>query len=67
MPRKKLIYTDQFPYHVTARSNNKEWFYLPISEVWNIFTSKLCEASLKFKFQIQTDKLKFKNELQRFL
>lgn len=41
MPRKKLIYTHEFPYHVCARSNNKEWFYLPTDEVWEIFVSEI--------------------------
>jgi putative transposase len=38
MPRKKLIRTDQYFYHITTRSNNKEWFALPLSEVWDIST-----------------------------
>lgn len=37
MPRKKIIYSSDFPYHVFARANNKEWFYLPKREVWDIF------------------------------
>lgn len=41
MPKTPLIYTDQFPYHVMARSNNKEWFYLPQEEVWGIFVELL--------------------------
>ncbi len=40
MGRKKRVFTDQFPYHVFARSNNKEWFYLSKKEVWNIFISE---------------------------
>lgn len=36
MPRKPLIRTEQYPYHITARSNNKEWFYIPQIEFWNI-------------------------------
>lgn len=36
MPRKKLIRTDQYFYHVTTRSNNKEWFSLPLDRVWKI-------------------------------
>ncbi|HMQ10693.1 MAG TPA: hypothetical protein PKC21_07690 [Oligoflexia bacterium] len=34
MPRKHLIRVAEYPYHVYARSNNKEWFYIPIDEVW---------------------------------
>ncbi len=36
MPRKKLIRTSDYPYHVTIRCNNKEWFDLPLEEVWDI-------------------------------
>jgi putative transposase len=39
MPRKKIIRTDQFPYHITARANNKQFFDIPTEEVWKI----LCE------------------------
>ncbi len=37
MPRKKLISTNQFPYHIYNRSNNKEFFYLSIDKLWEIF------------------------------
>lgn len=36
MPRKKLIRTNLYPYHVTARSNNKEFFDIEISVLWKI-------------------------------
>ncbi|PIK14729.1 transposase [Halobacteriovorax sp. JY17] len=36
MPRKKIIRTHLFPYHVTIRTNNKEWFKIPLPEVWKI-------------------------------
>ncbi len=41
MPRKKIIYTHEFPYHVYARSNNREWFYIPLEDTWNIFVSEI--------------------------
>ena len=41
MPRKPIIYTSDFPYHVMARANNREWFYLPIEAVWQIFAKRL--------------------------
>ncbi|MES2965146.1 MAG: transposase [Bdellovibrionota bacterium] len=41
MPRKKLVYTHHFPYHIWARSNNREWFYLPTEVVWRIFAEEL--------------------------
>lgn len=36
MPRKNLIRTDEHYYHITTRSNHKEWFKLPLDEVWKI-------------------------------
>jgi len=52
MPRKKLIRSDQFPYHVTSRSNNKEWFYIPIECVWSYCNTLLNEGKIKFNVQI---------------
>ena len=44
MPRKNLIRTNQFPYHVTLRSNNRDWFELPLNEIWDICKSGLAHA-----------------------
>lgn len=52
MPRKPLRITHEFPYHIVARSNNKDWFYIPIDECWMIFTDALVQACLKFHLQI---------------
>lgn len=52
MPRKKLIYTHEFPYHVYARSNNREWFYLPINETWDIFVSELNRTFTEYKMSL---------------
>lgn len=52
MPRKKLLHTHLFPYHIVARSNNKDQFCLPISEVWKIFNHLLLQTTVKFHFQI---------------
>jgi len=54
IPRRKLVITDKFPYHVTARSNNKEFFYLPIRTVWEIFCEKLIENSARYGTVIHT-------------
>lgn len=48
MPRRDLYITNRFPYHVTARSNNKEWFYLPLPICWDIFCEKLSDHSAKY-------------------
>lgn len=41
MPRKPLVYTNDFPYHITARCNNKEWFFTEKEQVWEIFCNNL--------------------------
>lgn len=50
MPRKPLIYTHENPYHIHARSNNKEWFYLPPSECWPIFAAGLNHIHFEYGF-----------------
>jgi putative transposase len=45
MPRKKLIRTDEFPYHISARSNNKDWFKLSLDRVWEITQRGLVYAN----------------------
>lgn len=44
MPRKNLIRSNVLPYHVTSRSNNKEWFTLPMPEMWDLAQESLKEA-----------------------
>lgn len=46
MPRKPLIRSENLPYHVTARSHNKDQFPLPIKRVWELVNSSLKEANL---------------------
>lgn len=41
MPRKKIILTDKFPYHVYNRSNHKQWFSIPMQNVWRIALDSL--------------------------
>lgn len=43
MPRKLLIRTPDFPYHITNRSNNKDFFYIDKSLLWDIFMNCLNE------------------------
>jgi REP element-mobilizing transposase RayT len=51
MPRAPLI-RSQLPYHVYARSNNKEWFYLPQDIIWEIFCRRINTLKEKYVFQI---------------
>lgn len=41
MPRPLLIRSEIHPYHVTSRSNNKEFFPIPLKEVWEIMLKQL--------------------------
>jgi putative transposase len=37
---------------VTARSNNKEWFYIPLPEVWDAFTRSIDRAADRYHPEI---------------
>lgn len=52
MGRRKLIRTSDHVYHVTSRSNNKEWWYLQNKEVWKICKEQLAEAQTRFSIEI---------------
>ena len=41
MPRKKYHPSESVPYHITARCINKEWFQIPLNEVWEILSEYL--------------------------
>lgn len=36
MPRKNLIRQNEFPYHVTIRTINKNWFFIPMYKMWEL-------------------------------
>ena len=36
MGRKNLIRQNEFPYHVTIRTCNKNWFLIPMYQMWDI-------------------------------
>lgn len=52
MPRKPLIRSSEFPYHVTARCNNKEPFPVPLLEVWNVFEQQIQRIVERFGCKI---------------
>lgn len=52
MPRKLIINTDQHPYHITARSNNREWFDLPMEICFEIFGDKLEKTKTRYQIKI---------------
>ncbi len=41
MPRAKAILQTEFPYNISARCINHEWFTLPMDIVWKVFTEEL--------------------------
>lgn len=52
MARKPIERSNKNFYHVMARSNNKEYFYLPQIEVWEIFTDQLKTLQEKYLIEI---------------
>ncbi|GAB4015878.1 MAG: hypothetical protein Fur0010_15300 [Bdellovibrio sp.] len=52
MPRKRLIRTHQFCYHIHSRSNNKEWFYIPPADTWQYFIKHLKTGKVRFNIEI---------------
>ncbi|AZZ37679.1 hypothetical protein CIK05_13030 [Bdellovibrio sp. qaytius] len=52
MPRKNLIRTSEVPYHITARSNNKEFFYVDTDTLWEIFLDSMAEAESQFQCKL---------------
>ncbi|PIP93559.1 MAG: hypothetical protein COW00_02100 [Bdellovibrio sp. CG12_big_fil_rev_8_21_14_0_65_39_13] len=52
MPRKILIRTRNHVYHITSRSNAKEWFYIPIEECWKICLGLLEKGQNDFQIEL---------------
>lgn len=51
MPRKLLERTNLYPYHVTARCNNKDWYNLPLGDIWNIYKHCFYGVIKKYRFR----------------
>lgn len=51
MPRKPTPKTSEFPFHICARSNNRDWFTLPMTDCWKIFTTCLKKVALNYGFE----------------
>lgn len=52
MPRKNLIRTREHVYHITSRSNSKEWFYIPSQECWKISLELLEKGQNEFQVDL---------------
>ncbi len=52
MPRQRPIYSPDFPYHITARCHNKQWFDLPMETVWEVMSNYLFFIHEAYKVEI---------------
>ena len=51
MPRKQLIRTNQYPYHINARSNNQDWFLPTLDICFSIFLEVIKKTKEKYNFE----------------
>jgi len=54
MARKTQIFSTEFPYHVSARSVNRDWFFTPLVNVWKIMEEQLFFLHHAFGFRIHS-------------
>ena len=54
MARKIYPRSNEHPYHITARTNNREWFGLDLGKVWEIFEEQLFFIHHAFGIQIHS-------------
>lgn len=54
MPRKPFLHNPNYPYHLSARSNNKDWFTLDLPEVWEIMSRYLYLMHHEFGVRIHS-------------
>lgn len=52
MPRKPIIRSHEYYYHLSARSNNKENFYIPKDRLWKHFTFHLRALQISHGLQV---------------
>lgn len=52
MPRKSIIRSNEHYYHLTGRSINKEPFFIPTDEVWEIMLKKLLHLQKEHELRI---------------
>lgn len=54
MARARVILQSDFPYHITGRCINKEWFHLPMRTVWSIFSEELKRTNKEHDLKIHS-------------
>lgn len=52
MARRKIIYSNEYPYHITARCINREWFDIPKNYCYGIYINVLRECKKRFSIEI---------------
>lgn len=52
MPRRNLIRQREFPYHVITRTNDRQWFPLPMYQVWDLCKEAFVYAQSKCSVEI---------------
>lgn len=54
MPRAPAILQSEFPYNLSARCINQEWFNIPMPRVWEIFCTELSNTAEKHHLQVHS-------------
>ena len=54
MGRAKTILQSDYPYNISSRCINKEWFTLPMDQVWDIFCEELFLTNLYYGLNIHS-------------
>ena len=52
MPRARVQYCNENPYHVTAKSNNGDWFDIPMDYIYGIYINVLSECIKRYKIKV---------------
>jgi len=52
MPRAKFIVDPSSPYHLAARSNNRDWFSVPLDRVWTIYSDYLWFIRFAYRIRV---------------
>lgn len=52
MPRKPISITNEHPYHIIGRSNNRDWFDLPLNYCYEVFTNVLTKVKQNYNFKL---------------
>ncbi len=54
MARSPFIRSDVFPYHISARCHNKDWYSLPLDEVWRVYEDWLYFCKFAYNMKIHS-------------